>query len=594
MKNVAVRVKMVILQICIVVAMLIVTGLAFISLKNVNRNASDLLEETIRKDYDTNIKEQVENAISLLDGVYAKYESGDYTMAEAKELGADLLRELRYGEAGYFWADTYDGTNVVLLGQDTEGTNRMDATDADGYAMVKNIIEVGQQPEGGYTDYVFPKEGETESSPKRSYSKAFEPFGWVIGTGNYTDYIDKAVSSYQEQAASNLQKTLYLVYAISAVLILLMAVLSIGIGNSITRSLKVTVDYIRQISTGNFTCQLPDKLLVRKDDFGKLGNSLETMRKQISSLIAAVKNQGETINQVVTAVKGNVFELNGDIEGVSATTEQLAASMQQTAASSESIHTMSGEIEEAARNIAVRAQEGAEQASNIHERAAHAKAETTTQRMQTEKVHGEIQHSLERALEDVKVVEQIRVLSSAILEITEQTNLLALNASIEAARAGEAGKGFAVVAGEIGNLADQSQKAVTQIQEVTEKVTGAVDNLKKDSERLLHFVATDVVHSYDVFEEVAMAYNQDAEEVDSLITDFSATSEELLASIDGVLNAISEISHATTEGADGTSNIAERTANVMLMSETVTEEVEKCTISVEQLNQDISVFVVEA
>ena len=71
---------------------------------------------------------------------------------------------------------------MVLLGSATEGTNRMETKDADGYQMVKEIIRVGQEPDGGYTDYVFPKEGETESSPKRSYSRAFEPFGWVVGT----------------------------------------------------------------------------------------------------------------------------------------------------------------------------------------------------------------------------------------------------------------------------------------------------------------------------------------------------------------------------------------------------------------------------
>ncbi|MFQ8877056.1 MAG: cache domain-containing protein [Roseburia hominis] len=117
----------------------------------------------------------------------------DYSYEEAETRGADLLRELRYGNGGYFWADTYDGENVVLLGSATEGTNRMETKDADGYQMVKEIIRVGQEPDGGYTDYVFPKEGETESSPKRSYSRAFEPFGWVVGTGNYIDYIDETV-----------------------------------------------------------------------------------------------------------------------------------------------------------------------------------------------------------------------------------------------------------------------------------------------------------------------------------------------------------------------------------------------------------------
>jgi len=71
----------------------------------------------------------------------------------------------------------------------------MNATDANGYKMMQAIISAGQQKDGGYCDYVFPKEGETEPSPKRSYSKLYEPFDWVIGTGNYIDNIDTAIEA---------------------------------------------------------------------------------------------------------------------------------------------------------------------------------------------------------------------------------------------------------------------------------------------------------------------------------------------------------------------------------------------------------------
>lgn len=62
-----------------------------------------------------------------------------------------------------------------------------------------------------------------------------------------------------------------------------------------------------------------------------------------------------------------------------------------------------------------------------------------------------------------KIVDYIRAIAS-------QTNLLALNAAIEAARAGEAGKGFSVVAGEIKKLAEQTEKAISEVEEVVKNI----------------------------------------------------------------------------------------------------------------------------
>ena len=192
MKNVSVRWKMIILALITLIGTLAIGVLAVNRMLVMEEGSESVLRTSIEEDYDENIRNQ-------------GYENGDYSYEEAETRGADLLRELRYGDGGYFWADTYDGDNVVLLGSETEGTNRMETKDAEGYQMVKEIIRVGQEPDGGYTDYVFPKEGETESSPKRSYSRAFEPFGWVVGTGNYIDYIDETVAKETQAMKENVK-----------------------------------------------------------------------------------------------------------------------------------------------------------------------------------------------------------------------------------------------------------------------------------------------------------------------------------------------------------------------------------------------------
>ena len=209
------------------------------------------------------------------------------------------------------------------------------------------------------------------------------------------------------------------------------------------------------------------------------------------------------------------------------------------------------------------------------------------------KMLSEIRESLEKALEDAKVVDQIGVLAESILNITGQTNLLALNASIEAARAGEAGKGFAVVADEIRMLAEQSKEAVANIQAVTDNVNQAVGNLATDSNRLLDFVDTDIVDSFNKFEEMADAYNDDASRVNDLVADFSATSEELVASIDGIMEAIGGISSASNDGAAGTTNIAQRTVSIANGSSEVLDRAKDAATSAEELKKNVDLFKIE-
>lgn len=590
MRNLKVKNKMLILIFSIIITVLLTGLIAISNLQKSSGKAVDLLENTIRRDYDNNIKEQVMSVISLLDAIYKQQEAGIYTLEEAKKLSADLVREMSYGESGYFWIDTIKGDNVVLLGKDTEGTNRLNAKDANGYEMIKEIIRVAQEPEGGYTNYVFLKAGETESSPKRSYSKVFEPYGWVVGTGNYTDHIDNIVATESASQRKMIMGTAVLFIVIVAVLLGIIGFIVIAVSISITGSVTAAVKYLDPISTGDFTQALPKLLSNRKDELGMLGSKLNEMREKICDLVREVQSSELRLNEVVSQIETNVYKQTEAIESVSSTTEELAASMQETAATSESIHEISNEIENASKNIATRAQEGAHQASSIHKRAHTVKEQTQEQRNQTTQIHSNIKDSLEQALIDARVVEEIEILSSAIMDITNQTNLLALNAAIEAARAGEAGRGFSVVADEIRSLAEKSKEAVGKIQEVTNKVTVAVKNLAGDSERLLDFVASDVMKSYDTFCDVADTYNKDAVEIDSLITDFSATSEELMASINNVMTSIGEITRATNEGAIGTTEIATRSSDIMQMSGVINKAVETCVTVSSTLHKEISRF----
>ena len=592
MRNMKVRTKLLIVMFVAIAVLALCVVFSTNSMAQMQNQALEIIENDERESYDELIKQQVENVISLCQVIYDKYQAGEYTEDEAKKIAADEIRALRYGEGGYFWVDQYDGTNVVLLGSQTEGTNRMEIKDADGYQMVKEIIRIGQEPDGGYTDYVYPKEGETESSPKRSYSKAFEPFGWVIGTGNYTDHIDDQIAAIKADFSNYASERRAVFSAAAFIEGAILVALLIAIIISIVKPLQKAIESLKQMEQGDFSHALDANLLKQKDDFGQLAVSLESMRTEVGRLIGAVKEEALEITSMVQEIDENITALDEEIESVSATTEELAAGMEETAASSEEINAMSHEIESAAKSIAVRSQDGATEADGIRERAVGIKTTTDENDRRTKQVHGEINSGLTKALEDIKVVDQIEVLAESIMEITGQTNLLALNASIEAARAGEAGKGFAVVADEIRVLAEQSKAAVVHIQDVTQNVVGAVENLANGAKQLLEFVGTDVVQNLAEFSQMADSYSQDAERVDSLVTDFSASSEELLASINGVMDAITEVSKAATEGATGTSDIAEKTGVVVTRASEIKEKAAAAHTSADELQKNVERFIV--
>ncbi|MCS6131172.1 methyl-accepting chemotaxis protein [Clostridium botulinum] len=380
---------------------------------------------------------------------------------------------------------------------------------------------------------------------------------------------------------------------INIIIISVLGVLSVVFGimiiNTIIKPLnmlKVELDSLAERG-GDLTQEIE---INSEDEIKDLSVSLNKFIQNLRNIIKQVNESSNSIEDVTELIKDNVTKLNSDIEEVSATTEELAANMEETAASSEEMLATSQEIEEVVKSISQKSQEGAIKAGEISNRAEDTKINIQDSEMKSTELFKSTKIELEEAIQESKVVEEINVLSESIMQITSQTNLLALNAAIEAARAGEAGKGFSVVAEEIRKLAEQSKDTVIEIQNITGKVTSAVGNLSSSSDKLLKFMSIDVYNDYKKMLDVADKYSEDAEFVDSLVTDFSSSSEELLASLQEVIKTIDGVSQAANEGAGGTTDIASSILQVNDKSNSVLENSLKSQENAKKLKEEISKF----
>ncbi len=153
--------------------LLMLLGLYFYSLRNAGQ--------------DRVIKEETLKAAAMLQQIYEQSQKQGLGLEQAKKLGADRLRGIRYGsdKSGYFWADTVDGLNIVHLDRrNMEGKMRIDYN-INGIYYIRELIKQGLKSGGGYTDYYFPKPGQMAPSKKRAFTILFKPFNWIIGTGYY-------------------------------------------------------------------------------------------------------------------------------------------------------------------------------------------------------------------------------------------------------------------------------------------------------------------------------------------------------------------------------------------------------------------------
>lgn len=570
-------------------------GLETFSVRNTlanNELQKEQYGQRLLEDIQAQQQYEVELAWSVINQIYEKQVSGEYSEAQAKELAADMVRNLRFNDGkGYFWIDTVDGTNVVQLGDaNVEGTNRYNDSDIDGNYYIQDIIAAAKQG-GGYAFFSFPKPGETVATPNMSYSMLFEPYGWVIGTAVWIDSIDELKSGYEEEAHQAMKKTIYQLVIFITILVILLAAFAIFIGNKIANPIIHITDEIERMATGDFS-------------------NKETRAK------AAIKNKSE-IGQMVVAettlqanIRGLMENINDTIAFVSSESQELMKISNQAADASEMVAENCTEVAGNCNNqmdvvnsansevgmLVNKVSEFLETLALFQSEIEHTNDAAATGRTDILDVVNQM-NTIESAVKDTSSVimaleEQLGKIGSivnTISEIANQTNLLSLNASIEAARAGEAGRGFAVVASEISNLADESNDATAQIAEMITSIQESSKEAVSAMEKGLESVAqgTKVVNysgeTFKLIVERISDISKQAEVMQGIV-------QELSDGTDNVKNYFGAIDHMSCNVADATSNVSAASQEQAASAQEIYAASQRLTKKIEELNDIIHKF----
>lgn len=524
-RNLKIRTKLIASFGVIVILIFMIGVIGLLSLRTVNKNAENMYANNLRSIHNLHmIRENLlETNILFKDILYTKTSSHGIqeSIAEIGELSNknnNLIVEsdvfFNTEEEQIMWSD---------LKNKMEEYKKIRAT-------TLNLLQQKQlQQAHGYIN-----------AAEENVGELFSLIAQLVGTN---DNLARERNSQNRVIFSKASNFMVIIVIIAVIIsILLGTLLSIYI----VRGLKEQLKFANALGSGDLTYEVQ---LSSNDELGELSKALNHAKDNIKSLVANIISQSSDVTASSQELSATAEEVAAKIETINLHTEEIAKETEDTSSTTEEVSASIQEVDASITELANRATDGSNAVVEIKEKAIRVSQQGEKSKEIAETLYEEKHKNIIGAIEEGKVVDEIRIMADSIVDIAAQTNLLALNASIEAARAGEQGRGFAVVAEEIKNLAEQSATNANRVQHVIDRVHRAFENLSENAQEVLQFIANSIDNDYELLVETGESYEKDSEFISVMSEDIASMSEQMNVTIDEIANVIQGIASAIQETA---------------------------------------------
>jgi methyl-accepting chemotaxis protein len=478
-------------------------------------------------------------------GVYLQMAEQRFQDEAKQQVGS-----LRFGpdNQDYFFIIDTDAKMVMHpIKPELNGKGMSDFQDPKGKKLFTEMVRVSKDKGDGFVEYMWEKPGEKNPVPKISYVKLFKEWNWIVGTGIYTDDIDKAMLAQEQDVASAIGKQRLWIVGISVVLTLIAGGVVAYLAHKISSPIRSTSLMLRDIAEGegDLTSRLK---IATKDELGDMAKWFNVFVEKLQNIIKKIAEDAKELNSSAGSLSKISGEMSSGAGQTSSRANTVAVAIEEMSANMASVASA---MEETTTNVDMVAAAVEEMNSTIKEI-----AETSEKaRVITDQAVGEAARSSAQVDALGKSAMEINKVLETISDISDQVDLLALNATIEAARAGDAGKGFAVVASEIKELAkqtsdatDQIKKRIEEIQKTTTATIAEIGNISKvvsENSTIVNTIATAVeeqaVTANEISQNIAHI-SQGIQEINENVSQSSTVSAEMAKEIAGVNKSATDMS----------------------------------------------------
>jgi methyl-accepting chemotaxis protein len=345
-------------------------------------------------------------------------------------------------------------------------------------------------------------------------------------------------------------RLLLFIFGVTAVC--LGAVTAYLLNRSITVPLSEGIAIADRLARGELNMEVK---VDRKDEVGKLLQSMKNMVDKWKTLISEVKSSAASVASASHEMSASAEQLSRGSAAQVERTIQVSTASEEMSQASLDIARNANSISDSAKDMLLTAENGSSIVSkSVNE-------------------VNEIAEIVNRSSELVRDLgsqsEKIGEIVLVINDIADQTNLLALNAAIEAARAGDAGRGFAVVADEVKKLAERTSKSTQEIAGMITAIKSGVEKAVTSMDEASGSVKKGVEFSGEAGSALTGIVSS-ASNLQSMVQQIAAAIEEMNSTTDEIAKDIEQVASVTKES----SNTAEQVTQSALELSTLSVSLE--------------------
>ncbi|HKL79790.1 MAG TPA: methyl-accepting chemotaxis protein, partial [Mobilitalea sp.] len=507
-----------------------------------NTDEGKLIDSKLKVNYWTGYHSYIDENLDIESSKYGISLSKQFLNTSSKPIGyiitdismvaiTDAIKTLDLPDNSHFAFISPDGREITAEGD----VNEPIFTNQQEYENAVNSEDTEKISNYSYMDYA----GEEQLF---IYSKIGTTGAMVCAM------IPSAYLTAKAAPIKNLTMILVLIASVTAVAI------GIFVAFGIARTIKKMIHTLSEASNGDLTATLH---IGRKDEFGILSDSINSMIINMKELIIKASHVGRTVIESTKNVAENSELLLISSKDITAAISEIQQGNVQQAEDTEQCLKLTDDLSTQINMVY-------ENSTAIEQIAVDTKNVVKDGIKEVSELTNVTNENIKVTKDTIRDIEELELESKAITEIievindiAEQTNLLSLNASIEAARAGDAGRGFSVVADEIRNLSNKSVTAATEIEQIIRKITAKTKTTVKtvkQAEVISKSTEVKLTNVVNLFHDINVRVDDLANKLDKIsegIDDINKSKNETLGAIESI-SAVAEETSAASQEVDAT------------------------------------------